>query len=300
MHDIVYETETIISFYDNNKTPVPSADLFEIVAQKINCGCFFIELKLSGDFYKTISAEVSEIAFEQNRILLTRTNRFQKLKTYLTVKKGAQFIFDQHETTNMLMKGTRLKLLDYLCDLIDEEYGGEASRREIEMICRATIELFSSLKDKDGGIVSSFNQKMFSSINLYQLNFQKMLYTGRSGFLYDKLRYKNKKNGRNDENDNAIDTDRLESADTTENIPFETDDENSAELMQFFKNCVVANDKEELKRKLAESIEFRRQILREPQKPIHEMFGFYFVDPELVFFSFFSLKNVKFIIVFLK
>lgn len=56
----------------------------------------------------------------------------------------------------------------------------------------------------------------------------------------------------------------------------------SDELMQFFKNVVVDQQNDELKTKLAESVNFRRQILANPPEPIYRLFGFYFVDPLLV------------------
>lgn len=57
---------------------------------------------------------------------------------------------------------------------------------------------------------------------------------------------------------------------------------NLDELMQFFKNCVVDQQKDELKMKMAESVAHRRIVLANPPEPIYKMFGFYFVDPELV------------------
>lgn len=77
---------------------------------------------------------------------------------------------------------------------------------------------------------------------------------------------------------------------------------NSNELMQFFKNCVVDQQKDELKMKMTECVEYRRQILANPPEPIHKMFGFYFVDPELVnmflFYLFFFVQNKISILIF--
>ena len=59
-------------------------------------------------------------------------------------------------------------------------------------------------------------------------------------------------------------------------------DQDENDVLQYLKNCVVHQNKEELKQVLASCVEFRRRILNDPQQPIYKMFGFYFVDPELV------------------
>lgn len=78
----------------------------------------------------------------------------------------------------------------------------------------------------------------------------------------------------------------LDSVDLIQNASDET---NGDELLEYFKPCVVQNDREELKQKLADSIEFRRKILSNPPEPIHKIFSFYFVDPELVAISIFPI-----------
>lgn len=105
-----------------------------------------------------------------------------------------------------------------------------------------------------------------------------MLYTGHSGFLYEKLRNKSR-NVNSDENQNEIvfNTER-----ERESHEFLIDAEAADELMQFFRNCVVSQNKEEIIEKLKYSVEFRRSILQNPPEPIFKIFGFYFVDPELV------------------
>lgn len=103
-----------------------------------------------------------------------------------------------------------------------------------------------------------------------------MLYGQRSGYLYDKLRYK-KKADKNHNTDDVID-DYPVAAHSESSL----DEQMKNELMQYFKNCVVDRNKEELKEKLKSCVEFRREILNEPQQPIYKIFGFYFVDPELV------------------
>lgn len=57
---------------------------------------------------------------------------------------------------------------------------------------------------------------------------------------------------------------------------------NEAQLLQYFRNYVIANGTDDLKETLQSSVEFRRRILRDPPDPIYVMFGFYFCDPNLV------------------
>lgn len=103
-------------------------------------------------------------------------------------------------------------------------------------------------------------------------NFQTKLFTSNSGFLFNKLRNDTRK--KTYQNVIAMDTND-ETPDSIQQIP-------NDELMNFFKYCSVEKNKEELKNKLAESVEYRRPILANPPEPIHKMFGFYFVDSELV------------------
>lgn len=103
-----------------------------------------------------------------------------------------------------------------------------------------------------------------------------MLYGTNSGFLYDKLRYRAKKDTKSVNNEDNLDDNVCPSV---QNI---FSDEEKDELLHYFKYCVVAQNKEELQSKLEMSIEFRRQILQDPPEPIYKLFAFYFVDPNLV------------------
>lgn len=57
---------------------------------------------------------------------------------------------------------------------------------------------------------------------------------------------------------------------------------NEAELVDFLKQCVVANDKPKLKSKLGETMTLRRKLLRENNEEFGDFMAFYFADPELV------------------
>lgn len=109
---------------------------------------------------------------------------------------------------------------------------------------------------------------------------QTMLFTTHSGFLYDKLRNKARKELTMDENRNFETLYGDEENSNTHANP--VDDEEKRALLQYFRNCVVEHDKVELKKNMEISVEFRRGILKEPHEPIHKMFSFYFVDPGLV------------------
>lgn len=105
-----------------------------------------------------------------------------------------------------------------------------------------------------------------------------MLYDTRVGYLYDTLRYRAQtKNGQISDNFCDEIDDEIETG--SQNL---LDEQEKDKLLQFFKNCVVDENKEELKRVLATCVEFRSEILKNPPLPIYKIFPFYFVDPELV------------------
>lgn len=54
-------TEIVVEFYDNNNAPMAEIDLLDIISQKFNSGCFFVEIKILSDHYKEIKSAVSEI-----------------------------------------------------------------------------------------------------------------------------------------------------------------------------------------------------------------------------------------------
>lgn len=68
-------------------------------------------------------------------------------------KKFGESILSESQ---QLSKQMRIKLVNYLGDLISEDFDGNASKSEINIICAATIQLFPSLADENGGIVSIF------------------------------------------------------------------------------------------------------------------------------------------------
>lgn len=59
-HGIESSQEISVAFFTNNGTPVHTEDLFDFIGQKINCGCFYIELKIFGETNKCVTAEVSD------------------------------------------------------------------------------------------------------------------------------------------------------------------------------------------------------------------------------------------------
>lgn len=58
-HDLVAVDDMYMDFFDNHGAPINHGDLFGIIGQKINCGCFYIEIKITGNLKKSITAEVS-------------------------------------------------------------------------------------------------------------------------------------------------------------------------------------------------------------------------------------------------
>lgn len=91
------------------------------------------------------------------------------------------------------------------------------------------------------------------------------------------LRNKARRNGQVDDDEN-LDDNELDYID--ENPSDSSDEEKN--LMQYFKNCVVAQEIEMLREKMKTSIDFRRSDLISPPGPIYKIFPFYFVDVQLV------------------
>lgn len=64
----------------------------------------------------------------------------------------------------------------------------------------------------------------------------------------------------------------------------EVDEVDELDFLLFFKTCVVDRDIEDLKEKLAQSIEIREKLIRKKDTKFHKIFPFYFVEPTLVSF----------------
>lgn len=86
------------------------------------------------------------------------------------MKKNAQYILSEQNTTGTLTRLTRQRLIKLLAYLINDEYNGLASVKEIHSICESTIALFPCLADEAGGIVRNlvnlflFTLKYFVSL----------------------------------------------------------------------------------------------------------------------------------------
>lgn len=106
------------------------------------------------------------------------------------------------------------------------------------------------------------------------------MYTGRKGYLYDKLRNRLKSCNQNRLNVGEILSDT--EANNNESIQFFNADGTVDSSMQYFKNCVVQLNRDELVQKLQETVDVRRNILKDNSGSIQKIFPFYFVDPNLV------------------
>lgn len=58
--------------------------------------------------------------------------------------------------------------------------------------------------------------------------------------------------------------------------------EEELEYELFFRTCIVARDKDILKIKMKKSIKMRETMIRQNAMEFHQMFPFYFIEPELV------------------
>lgn len=62
-HNIEIGEDVLIDFHSNDYTAIPENILFDVMKQYRGCGCFFIELVISGEANKMITAEVHSLTF---------------------------------------------------------------------------------------------------------------------------------------------------------------------------------------------------------------------------------------------
>lgn len=92
-------------------------------------------------------------------------------------------------------------------------------------------------------------------------------YDNRSGFLFNKF----KNNPANPRLPRAVEV-------------LELTEEQKEDYRQFFKNCVVAKEKELIKQKLRESVDYRKSMMADYSDDFNSIFDFYFVSPDLIKF----------------
>lgn len=56
----------IVTLLTNERTPLPEEMLFTVIRQFRGCACFFIELEITGEDIKNITAEVQHITSKTN------------------------------------------------------------------------------------------------------------------------------------------------------------------------------------------------------------------------------------------
>lgn len=119
-------------------------NLLKRINQYRNCGCFFVEIKLICDDDPDPTEPCSLLTSED-------------LKRYLISNQGKSVLkhFDKKQKFTTTI---RRKLVHILTELIRERYGDKNPKNsDIEMVCRAAVNLFPCLKvepSKIGGIVS--------------------------------------------------------------------------------------------------------------------------------------------------
>lgn len=59
-------------------------------------------------------------------------------------------------------------------------------------------------------------------------------------------------------------------------------DQDEEQLIQYFKNCVISNERENLILKMKDTVSLRQNIIRQTSKQILECFNFYYADPTFV------------------
>lgn len=94
----------------------------------------------------------------------------------------------------------------------------------------------------------------------------------KKGVLYNCISYQRKKRLKNSHKNTSI----LETSND------ELDDQDKADVNNFFRTCQLPKDKAILKSKLIETKEYRREMIANSFDEYKEMWNFYFVCPELV------------------
>lgn len=100
--------------------------------------------------------------------------------------------------------------------------------------------------------------------------------------MYDKLRREAKSRIEDEHQDDDGNENTIDENGAVASLELSDSNGDGDGLMQYFKNCVVHQNRNELKEKMKTSLEFRRNLLKNPKVAIYKMFPFYFVDPTLV------------------
>lgn len=95
--------------------------------------------------------------------------------------------------------------------------------------------------------------------------------------MYDKLRNDDRSKKQYQQRNDLANTEVIDTGENSTN--------DLSELLDYLKTYVVKNGTTELKQKLAESVEIRRDLLRKDVTEIKIMFPFYFADPCIVSFK---------------
>lgn len=146
-----------------------------------------------------------------------------------------------------------------------------ASELQINQLCLAVVILLSCLKtpnSKTGGIVSLNKVQILQykfSLNYF---FKEQLYNHKAGSGQFFVKIKNEK--------------RKNKVKNSADIPLNEDE---TDLIQFFKNCVIRNERDQLVLKLKDTVPLRKEVLRKTGTNFHDSFGFYFADATLVSIS---------------
>lgn len=159
-----------------------------------------------------------------------------------------------------------------MLSFLDDKFKiSDASRLEIEQLCLAVVNLFPCLRtpnSKIAGIVSSsIGSCILKYVQVYGIlkPLQDELYNfaGQSGQFFVKIKNARQNINRTKPKSRAI-------------------DQEEEDLIQYFKNCVVINERDDLIKRLKDTVPLRQNIIKVTSQNIHECFSFYYADPTIV------------------
>lgn len=193
------------------------------------------------------------------------------------MENGGKAIVDEGMRTKCLQKKSMKELNDLMFQFLVEKFTLNAADTVLKQICLACINVIPCLKTPNstiGGIVSIFYENhtvvwtytLFRSKYVCQEHFYNYNNRPITGIFFNKV--KNAKQSAKKATMTALEINHAEE-----------------DLIRYFKECTLNGDN--LKEKLHETIELRKELIKKSTTKFHENFPFYFADT-----SFVSITNI--------
>lgn len=186
-------------------------------------------------------------------------------------------ILCEERRNNTLTDESLAVLLDKLRDYVYSEYSINPTSNDLLEVSEIALKIFPSLISNDGKkTVYNVFDYLFNNFSRFFIFFyyllQDILYnqSKRSGLLYEKVRYKQRK------------FNRKQAAGLAENDKVITEDDSKEmdELIKYFNQCILPRDKSEIMKRLKISAQLRKN--QKNNDILTSMFHLYRVDADMV------------------